>query len=413
LKRKLSVVIATVFVLVILAFTFNGGTVVSAWSAGASYTCVGISTTTCLSSGQKMQPSFTVGTTVNDTAIIKDPNGINGKCTLFGGTGCVTGNVIFTIYQGLSCSTDRSKINVVATSSQIGPTGKQYPGIFSWTPGYTFTTIGSYSFQAQYKGNYNDNNGWFTLPCEPFQITKASPTISTLLSSSTIVVGNSVYDTASLSGGYMPTGTVQYEYFSGSSCAGSPTLVGSSVTISKGTVPNSGSVTFNSAGSYSWQAVYSGDANNMGSTSACEPLTVSVTTPTISTTLSTSQTGAGESLYDTATLSGVTSSAGGTITFYYSTTSSCPSGATEVGSVTVSGPGTYTSKSEEFTKGDYYWCAAYSGDSNNGPAVSPIASEPLIVTPQFPLGTLVAALAPLAAIGLYVGTKRSSRFRAL
>ena len=33
-----------------------------------------------------------------------------------------------------------------------------------------------------------------------------------------------------------------------------------------GAVPNSATVTFNTAGTYYWQAVYSGDANNNGAT---------------------------------------------------------------------------------------------------------------------------------------------------
>ena len=36
-----------------------------------------------------------------------------------------------------------------------------------------------------------------------------------------------------------------------------------------GIVPNSPAATFNSAGTFYWQAVYSGDANNNGASSPC------------------------------------------------------------------------------------------------------------------------------------------------
>ena len=49
--------------------------------------------------------------------------------------------------------------------------------------------------------------------------------------------------------------------------------------------------TFGSVGTYYWQAVYSGDANNNAASSPCtatnnEKLTVTIASPTIATTLS-------------------------------------------------------------------------------------------------------------------------------
>src|SRR5207237_3562509 len=55
------------------------------------------------------------------------------------------------------------------------------------------------------------------------------------------------------------------------------TLV-STVTVTGGAVPTSGSQTFPIAGTFGWNAVYSGDANNSPATSACEPFTVITTT---------------------------------------------------------------------------------------------------------------------------------------
>jgi hypothetical protein len=69
-------------------------------------------------------------------------------------------------------------------------------------------------------------------------------------------------------------GTVTYEYFAGSSCSGTPTTIGGRVAVTSGLVPNSASQKLNSAGSFSWEAIYSGDANNSGATSACAALTV-------------------------------------------------------------------------------------------------------------------------------------------
>jgi hypothetical protein len=87
-------------------------------------------------------------------------------------------------------------------------------------------------------------------------------------------VGGSVSDSTVLTNAFEAGGTVTYEYFSGSTCSGTPTIVGGPVTVTGGTVPNSASQKLNSAGSFGWEAVYSGDSNNLGATGACDPLTI-------------------------------------------------------------------------------------------------------------------------------------------
>jgi len=105
-------------------------------------------------------------------------------------------------------------------------------------------------------------------------VDKATPSLTTTLSVSTILVGGSASDSAVLTNGFEAGGTVTYEYFTGSSCSGTPTTVGGQVGVTAGSVPNSASQKFNSAGSFSWEAIYSGDSNNSGATSACANLTV-------------------------------------------------------------------------------------------------------------------------------------------
>lgn len=109
----------------------------------------------------------------------------------------------------------------------------------------------------------------------PGGVMPTASSLASLLSSSTIVVGGSVTDSSTLTGVTRDAGgTVTYEYFSDSTCSGSPTAVGSPVDIVNGTVPSSSSQSFSAPGYYSWSAVYSGDENNRGLTSGCERLTV-------------------------------------------------------------------------------------------------------------------------------------------
>lgn len=104
--------------------------------------------------------------------------------------------------------------------------------------------------------------------------TEASPTVSTALSSTSVAVGASVYDTATLSGGNSPTGRIVYTDYQTADCSGQGDVIGNAtVTGNANALPSFG-VTFSSPGTYSFQAAYTGDSNNNPATSLCELLTV-------------------------------------------------------------------------------------------------------------------------------------------
>jgi hypothetical protein len=139
-----------------------------------------------------------------------------------------------------------------------------------------FNSTGSFAFNAAYSGDANGNTA-VTSPCEPFTVNKTSPKIATTLSSSTISAGGSVTDSAALAGAFQASGIVSYNQFLTGDCSGTSSIV-STVTVTNSAAPNSPSRTFNSAGNFSWNAVYSGDSNNTGATSSCEQLRVTAST---------------------------------------------------------------------------------------------------------------------------------------
>ena len=112
-------------------------------------------------------------------------------------------------------------------------------------------------------------------------VKKATPSVTTTLSSASITANGSLTDSAVLTGGYQAGGSLTYEFFLGPTCTGTPTIVGSPVAVTNGSVPNSASQKFSSSGSYSWTASYSGDNNNNPALGNCQTLTV-VTPPTLS-----------------------------------------------------------------------------------------------------------------------------------
>ncbi len=196
--------------------------------------------------------------------------------------------------------------------------------------------------------------------------TKVNPRIATTLSATTVGIGTAVHDSAALTGATATAGgTVTYTvYKNDSSCTQNGQSAGT-VSVTNGVVPDSDAITFNSAGDFYWQAVYSGDPDNNPATSVCtsELLVVS---PNL-TGLSTAQNLIPN---DDATLSGATGNAGGTITFdlFAPTDATCSGTPALTQEVAVSGNGTYSTTNTTFIASDvgtWRWLVVYSGDDNN------------------------------------------------
>lgn len=93
----------------------------------------------------------------------------------------------------------------------------------------------------------------------------ATPTIATQASADNLA-GSPVTDTATLSGGAGPTGTVTFRLYSDSAClnevfTSTKALVGSTAT--------SGTFVVNTPGTYYWRAIYTGDARNNPAANPC------------------------------------------------------------------------------------------------------------------------------------------------
>ena len=97
---------------------------------------------------------------------------------------------------------------------------------------------------------------------------KASPSLTTA-ANEVVIVGQDVSDTANLSGGVNPTGTISFALYDNNSCTGTP-VFSTSLTVDSGN-GSYGPVTYTTTavGTYYWKASYSGDANNETATHAC------------------------------------------------------------------------------------------------------------------------------------------------
>ncbi|MFF4776312.1 choice-of-anchor P family protein [Microtetraspora fusca] len=107
-------------------------------------------------------------------------------------------------------------------------------------------------------------------------VPKATPSIATT-PSGPVPAGGNVSDTATLSGGYHPTGTVTFQLFGPGDTSCATPIATRTGTVSGSGTAASGNVTIGAAGTYRWAATYSGDAHNNSVTSPCSAEQVTVT----------------------------------------------------------------------------------------------------------------------------------------
>ena len=101
---------------------------------------------------------------------------------------------------------------------------------------------------------------------EPVTITPATPAINTSQQPATAVVGTSIADKATVSGGYNPTGTVTFNLYSNSTASGTP-LFTDTETARRAARPPRRATPPTATGTDYWVATYNGDSNNSAVTS--------------------------------------------------------------------------------------------------------------------------------------------------
>jgi hypothetical protein len=315
-------------------------------------------------------PSTTLTATLNSSSVVVGGS-IFDNATLSGVTSDAGGTITFYYSASSVCA--------LSGAFQVGPQVEvNGPGNYSSSSALV-SPVGTYYWFAVYSGDLS--NAGTVSNCEPLAVVVSVPSVSAQLSSTSISVGGSVSDSASLMGSFNASGSVTYQYYSGGICEGTPAVV-STVTVTAGNVPSSGPQAFDSVGAYSWSAYYGGDQNNQPAQGPCQPLTVVAASPTLSIELSSGNVPVGANVSGTAALEG-SFEATGTATFEYFAGSSCQGTPTTVSTVIVAGGNVSGSGPEKFdSAGLYSWSAYYSGDQNNQPAQSQCV--PLTVTQLTP-----------------------------
>ncbi|MGI8803538.1 MAG: hypothetical protein ACR2KV_15470 [Solirubrobacteraceae bacterium] len=201
-------------------------------------------------------PSVSLGGTISDTAVVVG-NPLAPPANRTPG-----GTVSFSLYgpDDPTCAA-----SPVFTSGGIPAKSNSHSGTF--TP----TLPGTYRWVASYSGDpyYAPRVGRCADSTEAVLVTVVTPTVTTQASPS-VAVGGTVTDTATLTGGMAPTGTMRFRIYqpSDTTCAG-PAVGGSDVTITDPASTTSAPFSPKQVGLYKWRAFYLGDPVNGVSSSAC------------------------------------------------------------------------------------------------------------------------------------------------
>jgi len=252
----------------------------------------------------------------------------------------------------------------------------------------SFATPGGHNLKAVYSGDSQTGTATATL----LQIVLNASGLTLTSSVNPSLVGQSTTLTAFLNSLGTPTGTVKF--YDGATLIGTANLTNKSSSVS---------VSFATAGTHTLTAVYSGDANTQGVTSApLAQVVLNVAALTFTSSVNPSQPGQSTTL--TATLAALGTPTG-TIKFY--------NGATLIGTVALTG--NTASVSISFPNpGTYNLSAVYSGDTLTQTATATLAQVVLnfsaitltsSVNPSL-VGQSTTLTASLAASGTPTGTMK-------
>lgn len=166
-----------------------------------------------------------------------------------------TGTFDFSLYSNTSCSGTPVVQSGVAILNGIAESEA------------TSVPASGLSYRVRYSGD--GANAPSEGACTTLIATGPHVSITTELSSTTVRVGTSVTDSATLhSATANASGTVMYRIYTNNACTANMQSAGTKQVVN-GTVPDSDPVTFNTPGTHFWQAVYSGDSLNAAATSTC------------------------------------------------------------------------------------------------------------------------------------------------
>jgi fimbrial isopeptide formation D2 family protein len=217
--------------------------------------------------------SLVSGNTIGANISVALGASVHDTSTLTGATANAGGTVHYRVFSNAACTTLFADAGTIAVVNGD-------PGDSS---SVAFNQAGIYYWQADYSGDANNSAAAGDCTEETVSVGLNSPTISTNASAS-VLVGGQIHDTATLAGGFSPTGSITFRLYgpNDATCVTAPIFT-SVVTVNGNGDYVSDAFTTAAAGTYRWVATYGGDANNAVAAGSCNDANenVAVTTPNL------------------------------------------------------------------------------------------------------------------------------------
>jgi hypothetical protein len=270
-----------------------------------------------------------------------------------------TGEVTFAVYapSDTTCTTPLDTDTVTVDEDTATAT----------SPDFLAQQAGEFRWTASYSGDAN--NKAVILSCgaanQSSLVAKATPNLSGTATSS-VVVGNTITDTVTLSGGFSPGDQIVFRaYGPGDGTCANPPAYEAEVTVS-GNGPYSPPGFAPGPGLYRWTAEYEGDANNESIGLACNAANqaseVVKATPVL--TGDASDGVVGTAIHDEVTLTGFSPTGQVTFSVYAPGDTTCSTPLATTTSTLSAGKATSANFQPQQT-GAFRWKASYSGDADN------------------------------------------------
>ena len=214
----------------------------------------------------KAAPTFTTSPSAGGTVGAVT---LNDTATLKGGMSA-TGSITFNLYAPSpdGCTGTPAFTQMIAVSGD---------GSYTTTTGLVADQAGTWNWTANYAGDAMNNAASSDCHVETVSVAAASTSLTTTAGAGT--VGADLNDTATVSGGFHPGGTITFNLYapSQSDCLDTPFFTQTVPVSANGDFQTTNQDTpTNGVGTWTWTATYSGDNNNSGDATACGDETVIV-----------------------------------------------------------------------------------------------------------------------------------------
>jgi hypothetical protein len=199
----------------------------------------------------------TLITTTLSATTIEVGGTVHDSAALSGATANAGGTVTYTVYTNDTCTDGARDAGTVTVTNAVVPDSNPI----------TFTVAGDYFWQAVYSGDANNEGATSVCTSEHLVVPKNQPAMTTAPN----LIPN---DDATITGATANAGgSITFELFdpaAGATCSGTPAFTQTLTVNGNGTYSTTNTSFVASAlGTWRWQVSYTGDANNVPTTSAC------------------------------------------------------------------------------------------------------------------------------------------------